>query len=95
MKLGLVLGPVIASRNTGDVEGKKILVVRELNDDLSETSKTNAVIDSVGAGKGDIVLICASSSARKTAVTNGICCDNAIVAIVDRLSFGKKDIYVK
>jgi len=95
MKLGVVIGNVVATRKTGKMEGRKILVVRYLNEDLSETGLTHACIDTVDAGVGDVVLLCASSSARLTAATKGVATDSAVVGVIDEVSSGTKHIYRK
>jgi len=95
MKLGVVIGNVVATRKTGKMEGRKILVVRYLNEGLAETGLTHACIDTVDAGVGDVVLLCASSSARLTATTKGVATDSAIVGIIDAVSSGTKHIYRK
>jgi microcompartment protein CcmK/EutM len=95
MKLGIVVGSVVATRKSGNLEARKILVVRYLNDEMAETGTAHACIDTVDAGEGDVVLVCASSSARLTAVTKGVATDSAIVGIVDTVSSGTKDLYRK
>lgn len=95
MKLGIVIGNVVATRKTGNMGGRKILVVRYLDDQLAETGLTHACIDTVDAGVGDVVLLCASSSARLTARTKNVATDSAIVGIVDEVASGTKQIYRK
>jgi microcompartment protein CcmK/EutM len=95
MKLGVVIGNVVATRKNGNMGGRKILVVRYLDDALAETGITCACIDTVDAGVGDVVLVCASSSARVTAVTRGVATDSAIVGIVDEVSSGAHRVYRK
>ncbi len=95
MKLGIVIGNVVATRKTGNMGGRKILVVRYLDAGLGETALTHACVDTVDAGEGDVVLLCASSSARLTASTKGVATDSAIVGIVDEVSSGAKELYRK
>ena len=95
MKLGIVIGNVVATRKTGNMEGGKILVVRYLNEACEETTVSHACIDTVDAGPGDVVLVCASSSARQTARTKGVATDSAIVGIVDSVSSGSVRLYEK
>ncbi len=95
MQLGRVIGQVVATRKEGKVDRLKIMVVRYLDDKLNETSKTAACVDTVQAGPGDVVLLCSSSSARMTAMTKGVCTDNAIVGIVDAISSGGQTLYLK
>jgi len=95
MKLGVVIGNVVATRKSGRMEGRKILVVRYLDEDLSDTGLTHACIDTVEAGVGDVVLVCASSSARMTAATKGVATDSAVVGVVDTVSSGPRHVYRK
>ena len=93
MKVAKVIGSVSVSRKDAGLTGRTLLAVRYLDADMHETNKTAACIDTVGAGAGDIVLLCSSSSARFTAATRDTCADNAIVGIVDMISMAKKDLY--
>ena len=93
MKLGKVIGKAISSRKEGNLDGRKILVVRYLDKNLDETNITAACIDTVNAGEGEVVILCSSSSARFTEVTRGVATDSAIVGIVDSISFGNKILY--
>ncbi len=86
MKLGIVIGSVVAGRKTGRLAGRNILVVRFLNAELEETDTTFACVDTVGAGGGDVVLLCASSSARVPERARGVATDLSIVGIVDAIS---------
>jgi microcompartment protein CcmK/EutM len=93
VKLGRVIGKVVATRKAGQMEGRKILVVRYLNEDLVDTGPVHACIDTVNAGSNDVVMLCASSSARLTELTKGVATDCAIVGIVDAVSSGNSRIY--
>jgi len=93
MKIGKVIGKVVSTRKEGNVEGLPILVVSYLDETLSDTGKTAACIDTVNAGDGDVVLLCASSSARMTSRTTNVATDNTIVGIVDSVSAGSTYIY--
>jgi microcompartment protein CcmK/EutM len=95
MKLGLVIGKVVSTRKEGNVQGLKILVVSYLDEQMNDTKKTAACIDTVGAGEGDIVLLCASSSARLTVLTKNVATDNTIVGVVDSISSEGKYIFKK
>ena len=95
MKFGKVIGQIITSQNEGNIQGKKLLVVRYLDEKLQETQKSAACVDSVKANAGDIVLLCSSSSARLTKITRDVCTDNTIVGIVETISANKKNWYVR
>lgn len=95
MKIGKVIGKVVSTRKEGNVEGLPILVVSYVDETLSDTGKTAACIDTVNAGDGDVVLLCASSSARMTSRTTNVATDNTIVGIVDSVSAGSTYLYRK
>jgi microcompartment protein CcmK/EutM len=93
LKLGRVTGKIISTRKSGNMDGLKILVVNYLDEKLSDTKKSAACIDTVGAGDNDIVLLCSSSSARLTDTTEKTAADIAIIGIIDSISAGRKYIY--
>lgn len=83
MKLGMVIGSVVSTRKAGRLEGRKLLLVRYLNEQYAPTAVTAVCVDTVGAGTGDVVLLCGSSSARLPETTRNTATDAAIVGIVD------------
>lgn len=95
MKLGKVIGKVVSARKEGNIDGLKILVVTYLDENLTDTKKTAACIDTMGAGDGDIVLLCSSSSARMTKMTKNAASDNTIVGIIDSISSDNVYTYKK
>jgi microcompartment protein CcmK/EutM len=95
MKLGKVIGNVVSTKKEGNITGLKILVVSYLDENLTDTKKTAACIDTMSAGEGDIVLLCSSSSARMTKMTKNVASDNTIVGIVDSVSSGNIYTYKK
>jgi ethanolamine utilization protein EutN len=86
MKFGKVVGQVIATQKTGKVAGLKLLVVQPLDEKLVAAGQAIACIDTVQAKSGDLVLLCGSSSARLTELTQGVCVDMTIVGMVDSVS---------
>ncbi len=95
MKLGKIIGHVVSTRKEQNLQGKKLTVIRYLDDSLNDTKKTAVSLDTVRANTGDVVLICSSSSARMTKSTRSVCTDSTIVAIVDSISSKKNDWYKK
>jgi len=95
MYLGKVVGSVVASEKECNMESKRLLVVRHLDESLTETGTEYVCVDSVSARPGDIVLTCGSSSARLASAAAGTCADYTIIAIVDRISSAKEDGYVR
>jgi microcompartment protein CcmK/EutM len=83
MKLGRIVGTVVASRKDSSLESLKLLVVANLSTTLEREGGYVVAVDSVGAGVGEVILYATGSSARQTAVTKDRPVDAVIMAIVD------------
>ncbi len=88
MKMGRVVGSVVATRKDEKLEGLKLLLVRDLDVDLAPEKGYIVAVDAVGAGAGEVVLYATGSSARQTGVTDGRPVDAVIMAIVDEYDVG-------
>jgi ethanolamine utilization protein EutN len=95
MKIGRVVGNVVATRKDERLVGYKLLILRILTPDDSgalrhsgERGGTIVAVDLVGAGVGEIVLFCSGSSARASTGNMQTPVDAAVVGIVDTV-----DIY--
>jgi microcompartment protein CcmK/EutM len=88
MLLGKIIGTVVASRKEPELEGLRLMLVRELDAGLQATGKPIVAVDAVGAGPGEVVLFAAGSSARQTRVTQNRPVDHVIMAVVDVVEVG-------
>lgn len=88
MKMGRVVGSVVASRKDPELEGLKFLLVRDLDVSLDQQSDYVVAVDAVGAGAGEVVLYSTGSAARQTALTDARPVDAVIMAIVDEFDVG-------
>ena len=95
MLLGKIIGTVVASKKEPELEGLRMLLVRELDPDLAPTGKIIVAVDAVNAGIGEVILFASGSSARQTAVTNNRPVDHVIMAVVDTVDIGGKSVYDK
>ena len=93
MQIGQVVGTVVATQKDEKLEGLKLQVVREVNDQNQPTGKYVVAIDAVGAGHGDMILWAAGSSARQTVQTDGKPADAVIMAIIDSWDVEGRDVY--
>ena len=66
---------------------------RGVLDRLVSTGRTFVVVDTVGAGQGEMVLIVQGSSARLTPETEKLPIDAAIVGIVDTVNVENETIF--
>lgn len=88
MKMGRVIGAVVASRKDEKLQGLKLLVVRNLDLEMANEKGYVVAADAVGAGAGEVVLYATGSSARQTTITDGRPVDAVIMAIVDEYDVG-------
>ncbi len=95
MILGRVVGTLVSSRKEEEIRGLKLLLVREIDQDLALVGKLVVAADAVGAGVGEVVLYAAGSSARQTKVTQNRPVDHTIMAIVDQFEVGGSVCYTK
>jgi microcompartment protein CcmK/EutM len=86
MLLGKVIGTVVASRKVDTLDGLKLLLVKGVDDQLTDTRSLVVCADAVGAGVGEIVLIAQGSSARQTPQTQNRPVDGVVMAIVDQIA---------
>ena len=99
MILARVEGSVVATKKNLKMTGSKFLVVRPLIIDtknpteLKLGSSSLVVVDSLGAGEGETVLVVQGSSARLASDNKEVPVDAVIVGIVDTIDLGKTLVY--
>ena len=103
MFLGRITGHVVATQKDKALGGQKLFVVEPLNVQydasgekpvaLGNTHRAIVALDVVGAGEGELVLVCQGSSARMTDVTKNLPADAVIVGIVDSATYGGKTFH--
>ena len=99
MYLARVTGSVVATQKVPAMTGHKLLTVEPLRvdpakrDKLIGVGRTFVVIDSVGAGLDEMVLIVQGSSARMTPETEKLPVDSLIIGIVDTVNVQGKTLY--
>lgn len=95
MILAEVVGTVVSTRKDSGLLGLKLLLTREVDDELRPTGTLVVAADAVGAGLGELVLVVAGSSARLTEVTREKPVDSVIAGIVDHIEARGRTIYRK
>ena len=95
MKLGRVVGTVVASRKDEKLEGLRLYMVQDLSLGISGRDSFVVAVDSVGAGVNEVVLYASGSSARQTKETDGRPVDAVIMAIVDTVEVNGAVAYDK
>jgi ethanolamine utilization protein EutN len=99
MFVAKVTGSVIATQKVKSMTGHKLLLVEPLRvepssrDRLIGTGRTFVVVDTVGAGQGEMVLIVQGSSARLTPETEKLPVDATIIGIVDSVHVENRTVF--
>jgi microcompartment protein CcmK/EutM len=83
MQLARVIGTVVATVKSDALEGRKLLVIQPLDASLRPAGKPMVAIDSVGAGKGEVVFWCRGREASFPFNPAEVPTDCTIVGIVD------------
>jgi ethanolamine utilization protein EutN len=95
MKIALVIGSTISTIKDNAISGRKLLIVRDADTAGNEKGEPYVAVDTVSAGKGDLVLITDGSSARYTNQTTDAPVDAVIVGVIDSLEMGGTVTYRK
>jgi microcompartment protein CcmK/EutM len=99
MFLAKVTGSLVSTQKVASMVGQKLLIVEPLRVDekdqgsLKPTGRSFVVVDTVGAGEGEVVLCVQGSSARYTPETKTLPVDAAIIGIVDQVQIAAKTIF--
>jgi microcompartment protein CcmK/EutM len=84
-----VVGTVISTQKDENLNGKKLLLCREVDHQGKPLGTYHVAVDAVQAGEGSFVLLSYGSSARMTDVTKNAPIDAVIMAIIDDLQITK------
>jgi len=96
MQIARVVGSVVSTNKTEKLHGLKLLIVMPIEISTFQEKGTPLVaIDTVGAGNGEVVMLCAGSSSRQTTITENKPSDLAIVAIIDSMELRGEVIFRK
>ncbi len=96
MQIARVKGNVVSTNKTEKLMGLKLLIVIPIDlGTFEEKGQPAVAIDTVGAGAGEVVMLCAGSSSRQTTLTENKPSDLAIVAIIDSIELDGNIIFRK
>ncbi|MDX2039370.1 MAG: EutN/CcmL family microcompartment protein [Isosphaeraceae bacterium] len=99
MFLARVVGSLVATQKVASMTGHKLLIVEpyrvddKARDRLIPTGRTFVVVDALGAGMDQMVLICQGSSARLTPETEKLPIDAVIIGLVDTVDLSGKIVF--
>jgi len=99
MFIGKITGSLVSTQKVEALVGQKLFIVEPLRvhektgKSLTPTGRSFVVVDTVGAGEGEVVLCVQGSSARFTPGTKELPIDAAIVGIVDSVQVKSSTIF--
>lgn len=89
MKIGKVIGTVVCTQKEPSLAGIKLLLLRPMQEDLTEAGEPLVACDTVQAGEGDIVLYEGGREAALALENWFNPTDAAVMGIVDRLDIAE------
>ena len=78
-----VIGTVVSTQKDKNLNGKKLLLCKEVDHNGNPLNSYHVAVDAVQAGEGNFVLLSYGSSARMTETTKDAPIDAVILAIID------------
>lgn len=95
MQLGRVVGSVVSTKKSENIQGLKLLLIRQVSSANKPLDNYVVAVDVVQAGIGDMVIYSEGSSCRQTPSTDKRPIDGIILAVVDTWEIGGKEVYNK
>ncbi len=80
-----VIGTVVSTQKDENLNGKKLLLCKEVDHSGNPLESYHVAVDAVQAGEGSFVLLSYGSSARMTSATKDSPIDAVIMAIIDNV----------
>lgn len=98
MFIARVTGSLVATQKTPSMTGHKLLLVEPYRVDdakgtLAPTGRSFVVVDTLGAGLNEMVLVCQGSSARLTPETEKLPIDAVVIGLVDTVDVRGKVVF--
>ncbi len=85
MRIGRIIGTVVATRKDEKLVGTKLMITQPLDIKLLPIGEAIIAVDTVGAGMGDLVIFATSTAGRIAAKRLDAPIDAAIVGIIDEI----------
>lgn len=89
MKIGRVIGTLVATRKDESLVGNKLMITQPLDIDYKPAGEPLIMVDTVGAGIGEVILYTEGTASRNAAGKPDSALDAAIVGIVDNVDVYK------
>ncbi len=91
MRIGRIIGTVVATRKDEKLVGSKLMIMQPLTFNLESLGQPLIAVDTVGAGIGEIVIYTEGTAGRIAARKMDAPIDASIVGIVDNIDLPDLD----
>jgi len=85
-----VIGTIVSTQKDENLNGKKLLLCKEVDHTGKPLKTYHVAVDAVQAGEGNFVLLSYGSSARMTQFTKTAPIDAVVMAIIDDIQITEK-----
>jgi microcompartment protein CcmK/EutM len=92
MLISKVVGTTVSTIKDEQLIGRKLLILRQIDESGKPFGKPYVAVDTLDAGVGDLVLTAHGSGGRQTAITKNSPVDAVIMAVIDHLNIEGKTI---
>ncbi len=92
MLISKVIGTTVSTIKDEQLIGRKLLILRQIDESGKPLGKPYVAVDTLDAGVGDLVLTAHGSGGRQTAITKNSPVDAVIMAVIDHLNIEGKTI---
>ncbi|MEF9934561.1 MAG: EutN/CcmL family microcompartment protein [Clostridium sp.] len=92
MHIGKVIGNVVATRKDETLTGSKLMLTQPLDIDLKPNGDPLIMVDTVGAGIGEVIMYSTGTASRNAAEKPDAAIDAAIIGIIDYIDVDKSSI---
>lgn len=94
MHIGKIIGNVVATRKDETLTGSKLMITQPLDIDLRPNGDPVIMVDTVGAGIGEVIMYTTGTASRNAAQKPNAAIDAAIIGIIDYVDVDKSIINV-
>jgi len=95
MELARVEGTIVSTAKAEKLQGYKLLLLNLIQPDMKASNTYVVAVDAVGAGEGEVVIVCRGSSARQAEKLTNVPTDASIIGIVDTVEFKGETVFQK
>lgn len=95
MRIAKVIGTTVATIKDENLEGRKLLIMLQTDENGQTYGKPYVAVDTLDAGVGDLVLTAHGSGGRQTEFTQNSPVDAVIMAVIDSLQVGGEVVFRK